>query len=109
MDEELRKAALAKHARWDVVRERLRAEPGYDIPRPFCGHLSVKAAWAVFHVDPRTASMDLWCEQCGERTHGAAILPDTAPDLYPSGQRMLEADVLKRLFTVGRERGWRWA
>ena len=99
-------ARIARQARWDVVYEGIFNKPTEPERCPFCGQLSVRSSWVLFAAEPRTASMDVWCERCGEKEHAAVLLPEGTADCFPPGVRKLEAEGTARIFDVGRKRDW---
>jgi hypothetical protein len=103
---ERRAAAMAKSRQWDPLYEKIYQDPSQPYPCPFCGKCSVRASWALYSQEPRGASMDVWCESCGEGEHVAALLPDHALDSYPPGVKKVEAEMTKRIFDVGKKRKW---
>ena len=74
---------------------------------PFCGQRAVHAKWSVFiEKEPRGASFDAWCENCGEKTHCAAILPPNAPDSFPPHTAHTTATLTRQVFDRGKKAGW---
>ena len=70
-----RKAVMENVDRWAPGIDALFAHPEGPHTCPLCGRPSVRAAWGLFHNNPRTAGFDAWCENCNEKTHCTALLP----------------------------------
>src|SRR6266404_5150288 len=94
-------AAMAKDLQWDPLYEKIYQDPSQPHACPFCGNPTVHASWALYSIEPRGASMDIWCDSCHERTHSAVLLPDHLPDSYPPGVKKFEAEMTKSIFDAG--------
>lgn len=99
------KAAMQKDQKWDPVRAAIFAQPEPH-PCPFCGKGSLSVGWSLYHDNPRLASVDIRCGNCGEWHHCAAALPAEAPDSYPPRSTGGVGDLTKKVYERGRQQGW---
>ena len=97
---------MQKDGNWDPVRAKLFAHPGHPQACPFCGKMTVRAAWGLYSLEPRAASFDAWCTACGEKHHCAALLPPEAPDSFPPGSMHVDAQLTQDIFDRGKKAKW---
>ena len=73
---------MRKHLRWNPVIDTLFENTNTDLRCPFCDSRTIHVGWSIFVEEPRTASFDISCANCGERMHAAVFIPKNLPDVF---------------------------
>jgi len=106
MDDAEANKEIERHAKLGPALAALLRCPSEAQECPFCGAVCVQAKWSLYSVNPRAASLTVWCSACAQHALLAVPLPDYAPDEYPPGFRDEVAEQTLKVFRIGRRRRW---